>query len=180
MKAIFSKLGVTADENKFTKVIKNPTDFNKVKDNINLHPNYNEMVDVLFLPEDKSHLTIKDNVYLSVDEDKLTKLEQSLFKKVNKIFYDSDDKTNYVVVDIVKKKRAKTLYYKYYDYDKYKNNAPESENDYEYTDTNIFINAKWVTKLRSINNINIPKQENQIGYKYLLVCVDLSTDKFDI
>lgn len=182
MKAIFSKLGVTADENKFTKVIKNPTVFNKIKDNINLHPNYNEMVDLLFLPEDKSEMigVLQDNVYLSVDKDKLTKLEQSLYKKINKIFYDTDDKTNYVVVDIVKKKRSKTLYYKYYDYDKYKNNAPDSENDYEYTDTNIFINAKWVTKLRSIKNIILQNKKEQLGYKYLLVCVDLATDKFDI
>ena len=87
----------------------------------------------------------KKQVYFTVDPKKLTKYQYNLLtKNIGRSFLDTDDKITYVITDIVRKKRDKTVYYKYYDYNKYKKNAPKDENDYEYTDVNIFLNAKWV------------------------------------
>lgn len=88
---------------------------------------------------------IKEPVYFTVNPKQLTKYQYNLLEKnVSRSFLDTDDNITYVITDIVKKKKDKTVYYKYYDYNKYKKNAPEDENLYEYTDVNIFLNAKWV------------------------------------
>ena len=88
---------------------------------------------------------VKENVYLSIDDNKLPKYQQKiLVKNIGRSFLDTDDNITYLITDIVRKKRDKTVYYKYYDYNKYEKNAPKNENDYEYTDVNIFLNAKWV------------------------------------
>ena len=87
----------------------------------------------------------KEPVYFTVDPKQLTKYQYNLLvKNISKSFLDTDDNITYVITDIVRKKRDKTVYYKYYDYNKYKKNSPEDENEYEYTDVNIFLNAKWV------------------------------------
>ena len=87
----------------------------------------------------------KEPVYFTVNPKQLTKYQYNLLEKnIGRSFLDTDDKITYVITDIVRKKRDKTVYYKYYDYNKYEKNAPKNENDYEYTDVNIFLNAKWV------------------------------------
>ena len=134
--------------------------------------------DLLFLPEDNSLDSKKEKLFWShVDESKVKSIEKNLFNNITKVFFDTDDKINYVITDVVKpskiSKVKKGLYYKYYDKDKYGLNVPENENEFEYTLIDIFINAKWVKWKAKVKKLNIPETSSKIGYRYALVCVDL-------
>jgi len=137
--------------------------------------------DLLFLPEDTSD--INENQYWDhIDQSKVKAYERNLYNNIYRSFLDTDDKIKYVIVDIVKpskiNKTKKGLYYKYYNIDKY-NVPPNNENDYEYTNIDIFINAKWVKYLKRLKNITYNTSNIQTGYKYLLVVVDDHSRKCD-
>ena len=85
----------------------------------------------------------------SVEASKIkSSADKQAFKYVYKAFLDTDDKIEYVIVDVVKpskiSKQKKGLYYKYYDKKKYGLKMPSDESDYEYTEINLLLNAKWV------------------------------------
>ena len=139
--------------------------------------------DLLFLPEDNSLDKTQKLFWSSVDESKVKAVERKLFSNVSKQFYDTTDKINYVITDVVKpskiSKVKKDIYYKYYDKDKYGLNVPGNENDFEYTQVDIFLNAKWVKWKSKMKNLIIPETDNQSGYRYALVCVDIHSRKCD-
>lgn len=53
MKTIKDILNAVGASEKFTRVVQKPKNFNKVKSNIPMHPNYNQMADIIVLPETK-------------------------------------------------------------------------------------------------------------------------------
>jgi len=134
-----------------------------------------EQADLLYLPEDK--LDNDKKIFWTTTRD--PKFENNIFRS----FLDTDDNIVYVITDIVKpskiSKQKKGLYYKYYDKDKYGIEAPSNENDYEYTEVNLFINAKWVKWKSRIKNIKLSSPEDNTGYKYALVVVDDHDKKCD-
>jgi len=134
-----------------------------------------EQADLLYLPEDK--LDNDKKIFWTTTRD--PKLENNIFRS----FLDTDDNIVYVITDVVKpskiSKQKKGLYYKYYDKDKYGIEAPSNENDYEYTEVNLFINAKWVKWKSRIKNIKLSSPEDNTGYKYALVVVDDHDKKCD-
>ena len=142
--------------------------------------------DLLFLPEDNSLDKIQKMFWLSVDESKVKAIERKLFIHINKQFLDTSEKINYVITDVVKpskiSKVKKEIYYKYYDKDKYGLNVPDNEDDFEYTQVDLFLNAKW---LKWKAKVKVFKQQQHTqpittnGYKYALVCVDIHSKKCD-
>lgn len=130
--------------------------------------------DLLFLPEDNSDYS-NDFFWVSVEEQKVKAVEKILYKNIYRSFLDTDDEIKYVIVDVVKpskiSKVKKSLYYKYYDIEKY-DAPPIDESKYEYTNTDIFINAKWVKWLKRLTSISFSRGNTQEGYKYVLVVVD--------
>jgi len=141
-----------------------------------------QQCDLLFLPED--NVTNHDKLFWThYDMSKASSTEKQLYKNILRSFLDTDDNINYIITDIVKpskiSKIKKGLYYKYYDKDKYLLNVPENESDFEYTNTDIFINAKWVKYKTKIKNLIIPDISNNEGYKYCLVVVDAHSKKCD-
>ena len=142
-----------------------------------------EQADLLFLPEDKLD-DDKDYFWISVSESKVKPAEKVIFKEIKRTFLDTDDKKVYVISDVVKpskiSKVKKGLYFQYYDYNQYKNDAPQNENDYEYTQVDLFLNAKWVKYKSRIKSINYPEtKNNKTGYQYALVVVDNHSKKCD-
>jgi len=139
-----------------------------------------EQADLLYLPEDKQGDT-KKIFWESVT--KVKSEEKLLFNNIHRSFLDTDDNIVYVITDVVKpskiSKQKKGLYYKYYNKDKFGLEAPSSENDYEYTEVNLFLNAKWVKWKSRIKNIKLSPPEDNIGYKYALVVVDDHDKKCD-
>jgi hypothetical protein len=134
-----------------------------------------EQADLLYLPEDK------------LDNDKkifwVTANDSKYVGNIYRSFFDTDDNITYIITDVVKpskiSKQKKGLYYKYYDKDKYGLESPVSENDYEYTEVNLFVNAKWVKWKSRIKNIKLATPEDNTGYKYALVVVDDHDKKCD-
>jgi len=140
--------------------------------------------DLLFLPEDNSQESKEEKLFwISVDQTKVKAVERKLFNNISKAFHDTDDKTNYIIIDVVKpskiSKVKKGLYYKYYDKDKYGLNVPENESEFEYTQVDIFLNAKWVKWKAKEKKLVLPKLQMKSGYRYALVCVDLHSKKCD-
>lgn len=139
--------------------------------------------DLLFLPEDNSQDKTKKLFWSSVDKNKVKAIERKLFIHISKQFLDTSEKINYIITDVVKpskiSKVKKGMYYKYYDKDKYGLNIPDNEDDFEYTQVDLFLNAKWLKWKAKIKNLIIPESSNQSGYRYALVCVDIHSRKCD-
>jgi len=117
-----------------------------------------------------------------INKSKVKGIENKLFDNIHRSFLDTDDNIVYIVSDVVRpskiSKTKKGLYYKYFSKDKFDVETPENENDYEYTEVNLFLNAKWVKWKSRIKNIKTqPHQE--AGYKYALVVVDDHSRKCD-
>ena len=141
-----------------------------------------QQADLLFLPDD--YITEqKDYFWESVDESKVKAAERVVYKQIGRIFLDTDDKITYVISSVVKpskiSKVKKGLYVQYYDYQKYKSDAPQNENEYEYTQVDIFMNAKWVKYKSRLKEINYSSHKKQDPYRYALVVVDDHSRKCD-
>ena len=141
--------------------------------------NLMEQADLLYLPEDKLDNN-KKLFWESVKEFKAA--EKQLSNNIHRSFLDTDDKLVYIITDVVKpskiSKHKKGLYYQYYDKEKYGLEAPTNESNYEYTEVNLFLNAKWV-KWKSRYKIKPLPEEDNSGYKYALVVVDDHDKKCD-
>jgi hypothetical protein len=98
-------------------------------------------------------------------------VEKKLYDNINRSFLDTDDKITYIITDVVKpskiSKTKKGLYYEYYN----KDTKPTNENDYEYTEVNLFLNSKWV-KWKARMKIKLESKYELEPYKYALVVVD--------
>ena len=188
LKKIVSKLSTSTNET--NKLINELYLKPKAEKGINQAPTFQvykegiyQQSDLLFLPEDNS-LDKKDKIFWSsVDVSKVKAIERNLYKNISRSFLDTDDDINYIIIDVVKpskiSKVKKSLYYKYYDKDKYGVNVPLNENEFEYTDTDLFLNAKWLKWKARINNLVIPENNYKSGFKYALVCVDIHNRKCD-
>jgi hypothetical protein len=139
--------------------------------------------DLLYLPEDNLDNADIKYFWVSVKEDKVKPEERKLYNNIFRSFLDTDDKLVYIITDVVKptkiSKQKKGLYYKYYDKSKYGLTSPLDENDYEYTEVNLFLNAKWAKWKNRIKGIQMKPEININGYKYLLVVVDAYDSKCD-
>ena len=139
--------------------------------------------DLLYLPEDNLDNDDVKHFWLPVKEDKVKPEERKLYNNIFRSFLDTDDKLIYIITDVVKpskiSKQKKGLYYKYYDKNKYGLTSPINENDFEYTEVNIFLNAKWVKWKNRIKGIQVKPEVNINGYKYVLVVVDAYDSKCD-
>jgi len=150
--------------------------------------------DLLFLPEDKedartlSDANLRDAKKIFWDSVEASKIKSSAdkqaFKYVYKAFLDTDDKIEYVIVDVVKpskiSKQKKGLYHKYYYKKKYVLKMPSDKSDFEYTEINLLLNAKWVQwRKENVKKLSQPQNNNQDGYKYCLVVVDDHSRKCD-
>jgi ribonucleoside-diphosphate reductase alpha chain len=68
----------------------------------------------------------------------------------------------------------------YYDKKKYGLKMPSDESDYEYTEINLLLNAKWAQwRKENVKKLSQPQNNNQDGYKYCLVVVDDHSRKCD-
>ena len=139
--------------------------------------------DLLFLPEDNSLDKKEKQFWIPADITKVKAIERNLFNNIRRSFFDTDDKINYVITDVVKpskiSKVKKSFYYKYYDKDKYGVNVPLNENDFEYTDCDLLLNAKWLKWKARLKDLIIPETKTKSGYRYALVCVDIHSRKCD-
>lgn len=188
LKKIISKLSTSTKET--NKLVNELYIIPKKEKGINQTPTFQvyqdgifQQSDLLFLPEDNSLDKNEKIFWLSVNISKVKAIEKDLYKNISRSFLDTDDKTNYIITDVVKpskiSKVKKSLYYKYYDKDKYGLNIPINENDFEYTDIDILLNAKWLKWKARINNLIIPENNYKNGYSYALVCVDIHSRKCD-
>ena len=142
-----------------------------------------EQADLLYLPEDKlSDFKVK-HFWESIKKDKVKPVEKQIYDNIYRSFLDTDDNITYIITDVVKpskiSKHKKGIYYKYYDKNKYGLEMPIDENNYEYTEINLFLNAKWVKFKSRIKNIKSLPPIDTTGYKYALVVVDDHDKKCD-
>jgi hypothetical protein len=185
MKSILSKLRQNNNLNDLNSLYKTPERENK-DDSPHVQvfkENLIQQADLLYLPEDNLSNDKIKYFWQSVKEEKVKPEERKLYSNIFRSFLDTDDKIIYIITDIVKpskiSKQKKGLYYKYYDKNKYGLVSPTDENDFEYTEVNIFVNSKWVKWKNRIKGIQIKPEIDNSGYKYCLVVVDNHNKKCD-
>ena len=140
-------------------------------------PGLIQQADLLYLPEDNID-DDKKYFWKRVKPEDVKPVEKKLYDNINRSFLDTDDKITYIITDVVKpskiSKTKKGLYYKYYN----KDTKPTNENDYEYTEVNLFLNSKWV-KWKARMKIKLESKYELEPYKYALVVVDDHDKKCD-